>query len=43
VNSEIQASLWGENPAGLIGVVRDEIGMKFLPMLYVLIFAVTVE
>ncbi|MDU3123999.1 MAG: TIR domain-containing protein, partial [Acinetobacter baumannii] len=25
VNSEIQASLWGENPAGLIGVVRDEI------------------
>lgn len=25
VNSEIQASLWGDNPAGLIGVVRDEI------------------
>lgn len=25
VNSEIQASLWGENPGGLIGVIRDEI------------------
>lgn len=25
VNSEIQASLWGDNPAGLIGVVRDDI------------------
>ncbi|VEB95724.1 MTH538 TIR-like domain (DUF1863) [Cedecea lapagei] len=25
VNSEIQASLWGDNPAGLIGVVRDEL------------------
>lgn len=25
VNSEIQASLWGENPAGLIGVVRDDL------------------
>ncbi|HDX6416786.1 TPA: TIR domain-containing protein, partial [Escherichia coli] len=25
VNSEIQASLWGENYNGLIGVIRDEI------------------
>lgn len=25
INSEIQASLWGANPAGLIGVIRDEI------------------
>ncbi|MGK7245339.1 TIR domain-containing protein [Buttiauxella agrestis] len=25
VNSEIQASLWGANPAGLIGVVRDDL------------------
>lgn len=25
VNSEIQASLWGDNPAGLIGVIRDEV------------------
>ncbi|EBV1887500.1 hypothetical protein DN122_01460 [Salmonella enterica subsp. enterica serovar Coquilhatville] len=25
VNSEIQASLWGDNPAGLIGVIRDEL------------------
>ncbi|MCW2484424.1 TIR domain-containing protein [Candidatus Symbiopectobacterium sp. NZEC127] len=25
VNSEIQASLWGDNPAGLLGVIRDEI------------------
>ncbi|KOY72818.1 uncharacterized protein RZ70_06830 [Apilactobacillus kunkeei] len=25
VNSEIQAGLWGDNPVGLIGVVRDEI------------------
>lgn len=25
VNSEIQASLWGDNPNGLIAVVRDEI------------------
>lgn len=25
INSEIQAALWGENPSGLIGVVRDEL------------------
>lgn len=25
VNSEIQAALWGENPSGLIGIVRDEL------------------
>ncbi|CDH04888.1 TIR domain-containing protein [Xenorhabdus bovienii] len=25
VNSEIQASLWGENSAGLVGVIRDEL------------------
>ncbi|MFD1989947.1 TIR domain-containing protein [Paenibacillus nicotianae] len=28
INSEIQASLWGENPAGLLAVVRDEIYQK---------------
>jgi len=25
INAEIQASLWGENPSGLLGVIRDEI------------------
>ena len=25
INSEIQAALWGENPNGLIGIVRDEL------------------
>lgn len=25
VNSEIQAALWGENPSGLVGIVRDEL------------------
>ncbi|UUX35224.1 TIR domain-containing protein [Fundicoccus culcitae] len=25
INSEIQAGLWGSNPTGLIGVVRDEV------------------
>lgn len=25
VNSEIQAGLWGDNPVGLVGVVRDEL------------------
>lgn len=25
INSEIQAGLWGDNPVGLIGVVRDEL------------------
>ncbi|MBP1488968.1 MULTISPECIES: TIR domain-containing protein [Acinetobacter calcoaceticus/baumannii complex] len=25
INSEIQASLWGDNPSGLLGVIRDEL------------------
>lgn len=25
INSEIQASLWGNNPSGLLGVIRDEV------------------
>lgn len=25
INSEIQASLWGDNPSGLLGVIRDEV------------------
>lgn len=28
INSEIQASLWGENPNGLLGVVTDELYSK---------------
>lgn len=29
VNSEIQAALWGEEPTGLLGVVRDELYDRF--------------